>query len=53
MEENDNDNENENGENNLNMIDGLRKVVEEFFTDTGVLKYGLFDKSAALNKVFG
>jgi hypothetical protein len=34
-------------------LDALRAVVANFFTETAVLKYGLYDPSAGLNKVFG
>lgn len=35
------------------VLEALRAVVANFFTDTAVLKYGLYDPVAGLNKVFG
>lgn len=34
-------------------IEPLRATVADYFTETGILKYGLYDKTAALSKVFG
>ncbi|KAK4055780.1 hypothetical protein OIV83_000327 [Microbotryomycetes sp. JL201] len=36
----------------VSTMEALRAVVANFFTDTAVLKYGLFDPVAQLNKVF-
>jgi len=36
-----------------NPLDALRTVVAEHFTETGVIKIGLFDKSTQMSKVFG
>ncbi|KAK4056521.1 hypothetical protein OIO90_002368 [Microbotryomycetes sp. JL221] len=36
----------------VSTLDALRAVVHNFFTETAVLKYGLFDPAAQLNKVF-
>ncbi|KPV77262.1 uncharacterized protein RHOBADRAFT_51145 [Rhodotorula graminis WP1] len=35
-----------------NPLDALRSVVAEHFTETGVIKIGLFDKSTQMSKVF-
>lgn len=34
-------------------IERLRSVVNEYFTETGIIKYSLYDKTANLRKVFG
>lgn len=36
-----------------NPLDSLRTVVSDYFTDAGVVKFGLYDKTAQLSKVFG
>ncbi|GAA5893393.1 uncharacterized protein JCM6883_007652 [Sporobolomyces salmoneus] len=35
-----------------NPLDLLRTVVSDYFTDAGVVKFGLYDKTAQLSKVF-
>lgn len=34
-------------------LPALHHLVHNFFTETAVLKYGLYDTSAGLNKMFG